>query len=96
MALTKWNAHPYTLAMAVGVLGLVVGSFRSSALVAAETPGTKASAQTTMQFTQSDRARAARMEEKLDRILANQQTILQRFDQVMEELRIVKVRATAR
>ena len=36
----------------------------------------------------------ARIEEKLDQVLANQQTILQKFDEVMEELRIVKVRAT--
>ena len=36
----------------------------------------------------------ARLESKLDQILANQQTILQRFDQIMEELRIIKVRAT--
>lgn len=31
---------------------------------------------------------------KLDQVLANQDTILQRFDDVMEELRIIKVRAT--
>lgn len=36
------------------------------------------------------------LEKKLDEILANQKTILQRFDQVMEELRIIKVRATLR
>lgn len=32
--------------------------------------------------------------QKLDQILANQEAILKRFDDVMEELRIVKVRAT--
>ena len=36
------------------------------------------------------------IEKKLDQILANQETILRRFDQVMEELRIIKVRATLR
>ncbi len=36
----------------------------------------------------------AQIERKLDEILSNQQTILQRFDAVMEELRIIKVRAT--
>ena len=36
----------------------------------------------------------AAIEKKLDQILANQQTILLRFDAVMEELRIIKVRAT--
>ena len=38
----------------------------------------------------------AGVERKLDQILANQETILQRFDQVMEELRIIKVRSTSR
>jgi len=40
-----------------------------------------------------------RLEEILDTqktILANQQTILQKFDAVMEELRIIKVRASLR
>ncbi len=36
------------------------------------------------------------LEKKLDEILANQQAILERFDQVMEELRIIKIRATLR
>ena len=36
------------------------------------------------------------IEKKLGEILANQETILQRLDQVMEELRIIKVRATLR
>ena len=36
------------------------------------------------------------LEGKLDEVLANQQTILQKFDMVMEELRIIKVRATLR
>ena len=44
----------------------------------------------------SGSASTSALEKKLDRILANQETILQRFDQVMEELRIIKVRATIR
>lgn len=38
----------------------------------------------------------ANIESKLDDILANQQAILQKFDAIMEELRIIKVRATLR
>ena len=38
----------------------------------------------------------AKLEAKLDQILANQEQIFRRFDEVMEELRIVKVRATLR
>ncbi len=34
------------------------------------------------------------VEQKLDQILQNQQEILQRFDAIMEELRIIKIRAT--
>ena len=36
------------------------------------------------------------VEAKLDDILAHQEQILQRLDQVMEELKIVKIRATVR
>lgn len=95
MAMMKQQStRPSVLATAAGVLGLVIGSFGSSVLVAAENPAKKPSAQEAKQPTQGDRAREARIEQKLDQILSNQQTILQRFDQVMEELRIVKVRAT--
>ncbi len=37
-----------------------------------------------------------RIEEKLDQILANQQTILGKFDEVMNELHVVKIRATVK
>ena len=42
----------------------------------------------------SAQADTATLEAKLDQILQNQEQIFQRFDQVMEELRIVKIRAT--
>jgi len=47
--------------------------------------------------TQSSRASSdpqERIEQKLDDIAGTQQEILRRFDQVMEELQIVKIRAT--
>jgi hypothetical protein len=34
------------------------------------------------------------LERKLDEVLANQKAILQKFDAVMEELRVIKIRAT--
>lgn len=43
-----------------------------------------------------EKNRDAELEKKLDQILANQALILQKFDAVMEELRIIKVRATIR
>ena len=42
----------------------------------------------------SEKVDTAKLEAKLDQILENQDQILKRFDDVMEELRIVKVRAT--
>jgi len=36
----------------------------------------------------------ARLDKKLNQIIATQETILQRFDAVMEELRIIKIRST--
>ena len=44
----------------------------------------------------SDSGREARIEAKLDQILANQEQILAKLDAVMEELKIVKIRATVR
>ena len=38
----------------------------------------------------------AAVEAKLDQILESQQQILKRLDEIMEELRIVKIRATMR
>ena len=49
-----------------------------------------ASAQSTRETKSDSRA----LEKKLDEVLATQQTILKKLDEVMEELRIVKVRAT--
>jgi hypothetical protein len=44
----------------------------------------------------SETGREARIEEKLDQILANQDRMFAKLDEVMEELKIVKIRATVR
>jgi hypothetical protein len=44
----------------------------------------------------SQEGREARVEAKLDQVLANQETILARLDQMMEELKVIKIRATVR
>jgi hypothetical protein len=44
----------------------------------------------------ADEVDAKKLEAKLDQILQSQERIFQRLDEVMEELRIVKVRATLR
>ena len=42
----------------------------------------------------STKSSSSSVEAKLDQILKNQEKIFQRFDEVMEELKIVKIRAT--
>ena len=49
-----------------------------------------------MTTTPKKKDNTATLEKKLDEILQNQQALLKKFDAVMEELRIIKVRATAR
>ena len=49
-----------------------------------------ASAQSTRETKSDSRG----LEKKLDEVLATQQTILQKLDEMMEELRVIKVRAT--
>ena len=44
----------------------------------------------------SETGGAARIEAKIDQLLANQERILARLDDVMKELQIVKIRATVR
>ena len=39
-------------------------------------------------------AKAKRIDKQLDEILAVQEAILKRYDELMEELRIIKIRAT--
>ena len=46
------------------------------------------------QSTRDTKSDAQVLEKQLEQILATQQTILQKLDDVMEELRIIKVRAT--
>ena len=46
------------------------------------------------QSTRDTKSDSQVLEKKLEQILATQQTILQKLDEVMEELRIIKVRAT--
>lgn len=69
------------------ILGVLVGLSASGPLGVAAEEGASS---------RSSRGENATLEDKLDQILSNQQLILQKFDAVMEELRIIKVRATLR
>ena len=71
------------------VIGLVIGlaCWGGATLWATEATSKAGSSEIT-------KADLTKLDRKLDQILANQQTIFQKFDAVMEELKIIKVRAT--
>ena len=85
-----------TVVVAAGVfLGLAAWS---SGLAAGESSAksSRSSRAPSATKAQEDGSEIAGLEKKLDEILANQQTILSKFDAIMEELRIIKIRATIR
>ena len=68
-------------------------------VVTTATPSTRTRSSTPARASRPTTATAtenAKLEQKLNDILQHQQDILTRLDQVMEELRIVKIRATIR
>ena len=73
-------------------LALAAGAWMMAQTQAAEQPQSRRSKASDSAPTSS--RTDGKIESKLDEILANQEKILKRFDDVMEELRIVKVRAT--
>lgn len=86
-----------------GAFWVVASLSRAAEEETAPTHSTRAGRTTTPQMADtnrstrtSDTGRAARVEAKLDQVLANQERILARLDEVMEELKIVKIRATVR
>ena len=76
------------LVLLVVGLGSVVLSSSSLVLSEEETVSKRSSRSSTS----SSGGSSASVDQKLDDILANQQAILQKFDAIMEELRIIKVR----
>lgn len=93
-----------TLAVALALGGWLAMSVqaedeRVSAQTRAATPSrtskSKAAPAATTQEADADR-QMKRIEAKLDQLLEHQQKIFSRFDDVMEELRIVKIRASVR
>lgn len=76
---------PGSLALTFGVgIGMNARCLAKDASATSSRPTTQTSANSSEKH----------LEEKLDQILDNQDKILKRFDDVMEELRIVKIRAT--
>ncbi|MBI3011836.1 MAG: hypothetical protein HYY58_05055 [Candidatus Omnitrophica bacterium] len=82
-------------------IGLVIGVLSSRLSMGQDTKAQTRPAETTSTTAGTStgggaKDKDAQLMKKLDQILANQQTILQKFDEVMEELRIIKVRTTIR
>lgn len=94
--MTTRTAHRMRIATSIGLLVasiLGLGLWVKAETQAAESSGrsSRASRSTTSSVDGTGEDAVAR---KLDQVLANQETIFRRLDEVMEELRIVKIRAT--
>ena len=89
-----WWGSVLTVVAAAGVFGL--GVWSGSAAEESPSKSSRSSRASSATKAQEDGSEIAGLEKKLDEILANQQTILSKFDAIMEELRIIKVRATIR
>jgi len=79
------------------VLGVALGSGLWSSALATETESASRSSRSSRAGTKpsaDQRSDLVRLDEKLDRLLAQQEQILQKFEGIMEELRIIKVRST--
>lgn len=81
---------------AIGVGLALVGVFSARGASAQESARKAATARPISVKNNVEEEQTKRLEEKLDRILANQTKILEQFDVVKEELRIIKIRATLR
>ncbi len=81
-----------------GLLGCLMGIGLTALCSVTAFSATKASTKTSSAGSSAEVSHSdlVQLETKLDQVLANQQTILQKFDAVMEELRIIKVRASIR
>ena len=89
--------HPSKHLNAAGwfALGAALGLSLSSGSFAEDSPDRASRGDHPPSAALSKEASSKAIDEKLDQLLATQQSILQRFDAVLEELRIVKIRCTS-
>ncbi len=85
MSRKDWGVYAAGLSVVIGLIGFGVG------VSAAPVTGPKA---TTAQDSQELSKKMAALDKKLDDVLKQEQAILQQLDTMMEELRIIKIRAT--
>ena len=95
---TATNPHGFRGgALALGILaGLLYVWAQVSSAIEPPTEGRSSRAASKTGSTSSGGGKEAQILSRLDEILANQRAILEKFDAVMEELRIIKIRATRR
>lgn len=93
----RWQRTRLPMVLATCLIGAVSWGVaaRSDAAATSKTRVSSSAAAGSEGSQASDRKLAA-LEEKLEQVLANQQTILQKFDALMEEMRIIKVRVSLR
>lgn len=88
----RWPASLRRRRLAVLGLAAVIG-WQVPRLVSAASRSRPASSKSAAEAS-ADAASHKQIQARLDQILTNQVEILARFDAVMEELRVVKIRAT--
>ncbi len=89
---TPWRA--IAIGTALSLLFFFVIVIQRSSALEAPTEGRPSRTVSKPASTGSSGGKDAQILSRLDEILANQRTILEKFDAIMEELRIIKVRAT--
>ena len=90
-----WAQHIAIIAgIGLAVIGFSLMAMSEEEPATSSRPSARAGAKAA--GSSSPSAKDALIERKLDQILAGQQAILQKFDAIMEELRIIKVRTTIR
>ena len=93
--MTTRTAHRMRITTSIGVLVVIIlglGLWVKAETQAAESSGR--SSRASRSTSSVDGTGEDAVARKLDQVLANQETIFRRLDEVMEELRIVKIRAT--
>ena len=95
MNMTRARSRPFRVVAAAGlVVAISLGLWIGAETHAAEESSAQSSRSTRASSTSGSETGDDAIIQKLNQVLAKQATILQRLDEVMEELKIVKIRAT--
>ena len=78
------------------ILVIIVATGGAVVLAEEPSPSAQPSARSSRATSSESKSGNDKLERKLDQILEHQQAILHKFDDVMEELRVIKIRASQR